>query len=111
MTANRNGSGVPWNDASGKRLREWLGVDDATFHDVRKCAIVPMVMCYPGRGAGGDLPPRPECAPLWHDRIFALMPRVELTILIGQYAQAKFLGSRRGPTLTEKERVASVLAQ
>ena len=111
MTANRNGSGVPWNDASGKRLREWLGVDDATFHDVRKCASVPMGMCYPGRGAGGDLPPRPECAPLWHDRIFALMPRVELTILIGQYAQAKFLGSRRGPTLTEKERVASVLAQ
>jgi uracil-DNA glycosylase len=92
-------SGVPWNDASGKRLREWLGVDEAAFYDVGKFAIVPMGMCYPGRGGGGDLPPRPECAPLWHDRIFSLMPHIELTILIGQYAHAKFLGARRGPTL------------
>ena len=94
-------SGVPWNDASGKRLREWLGVDEAAFYDVGKFAIVPMGMCYPGRGGGGDLPPRPECAPLWHDRIFSLMPHIELTILIGQYAHAKFLGARRGPTLTD----------
>ena len=94
-------SGVPWNDASGKRLREWLGVDEAAFYDVGKFAIVPMGMCYPGRGGGGDLPPRPECAPLWHDRIFSLMPHIGLTILIGQYAHAKFLGARRGPTLTD----------
>lgn len=94
-------SGVPWNDASGRRLREWLGVDEATFYDVGKFAIVPMGMCYPGRGSGGDLPPRPECAPLWHDRIFSLMPNIKLTILIGQYAHAKFLGARRGPTLTD----------
>jgi uracil-DNA glycosylase len=97
-------SGVPWNDASGRRLREWLGVDEATFYDVSKFALVPMGMCYPGRGGGGDLPPRPECAPLWHDRIFSLMPRIELTILIGQYAQANFLSTRRGPTLTDTVR-------
>src|SRR5258708_5953426 len=94
-------SGVPCRDASGKRLREWPGVDEAAFYDVGKFAIVPMGMCYPGRGGGGDLPPRPECAPLWHDRIFSLMPHIELTILIGQYAHAKFLGARRGPTLTD----------
>lgn len=94
-------SGIPWNDASGRRLREWLGVDEAAFYDVGRFAIVPMGMYYPGRGGGGDLPPRPECAPLWHDRIFSLMPRIELTILIGQYAHAKFLGTRRDPTLTD----------
>jgi uracil-DNA glycosylase len=94
-------SGIPWNDLSGKRLREWLDIDETSFYDPRKFAIVPMGMCYPGRGSGGDLPPRPECAPLWHDRIFAMMPRIELTLLIGQYAQQKFLGASRGPTLTE----------
>ncbi len=94
-------SGIPWNDASGRRLREWLGVDDATFYDARKFAIVPMGLCYPGRGKSGDLPPRPECAPLWHDRILPFMPRVALTILIGRYAQAKFLGAERSATLAE----------
>jgi uracil-DNA glycosylase len=94
-------SGVPWKDASGIRLRQWLEVDEPTFYDARRCAIVPMGMCYPGRGTGGDLPPRPECAPLWHDRIFALMPQIRLTILIGQYALAKFLGERRQPTLAQ----------
>ncbi|HEY4342686.1 MAG TPA: uracil-DNA glycosylase family protein [Steroidobacteraceae bacterium] len=94
-------SGIPWHDASGIRLRHWLGVEESTFYDARLFAIVPMGMCYPGRGRSGDLPPRPECAPLWHDRIFSLMPQVRLTILIGQYALAKFLGDRRRPTLTE----------
>jgi uracil-DNA glycosylase len=94
-------SGIPWHDASGIRLRQWLGVEESVFYDARRFAIVPMGMCYPGRGRSGDLPPRPECAPLWHDRIFSLMPRIRLTILIGQYAQAKFLGERRRATLTE----------
>jgi uracil-DNA glycosylase len=97
-------SGIPWNDASGKRLREWLGVDEAVFYNAANFAIVPMGLCYPGRGGGGDLPPRPECAPLWHDRIFSLMPHIELTVLIGQYAHAKFLGAHRGRTLTDTVR-------
>ena len=94
-------SGIPWHDPSGIRLRQWLGVEESVFYDERKFAIVPVGMCYPGRGASGDLPPRPECAPLWHDRILALMPKIRLTILIGQYAQARFLGGHRRPTLTE----------
>lgn len=94
-------SGIPWNDPSGIRLRQWLGVEESVFYDARKFAIVPMGMCYPGRGTSGDLPPRPECAPLWHDRILALMPKIRLTIVIGQYAQARFLAEHRKPTLTE----------
>ncbi|HEY4340590.1 MAG TPA: uracil-DNA glycosylase family protein [Steroidobacteraceae bacterium] len=94
-------SGIPWRDASGIRLRQWLGVEESVFYDARLFAIVPMGLCYPGRGRSGDLPPRPECAPLWHDRIFSLMPQIRLTILIGQYALAKFLGDRRRATLTE----------
>lgn len=94
-------SGVPWDDASGDRLRSWLALDREAFYDERRIAIVPMGFCYPGTAArGGDLPPRPECAPLWHGRLAALMPRVELTLLVGSHAQAWYLGKNRGATMT-----------
>jgi len=99
--AKVHASGVPWDDASGERLREWMGVDAQTFYDAARIAIVPMGFCYPGRGGGGDNPPRPECAPLWHERLLALMPEVRLTLLVGQYAQRYFLGNRRHASLTE----------
>lgn len=97
-------TGVPWNDPSGERLRNWMGVDAATFYDPEHIAIVPMGYCYPGRGRSGDLPPRRECAETWLDQILAQLPDVELTLLIGQYAQAHFLGTRRARTLTETVR-------
>jgi uracil-DNA glycosylase/uncharacterized protein YeaO (DUF488 family) len=93
-------SGVPWDDASGERLRAWLGIDRETFYDASKVALVPMGFCYPGRGASGDNPPRPECAPLWQARLLAQMPDVQLTLLVGQYAQRQFLGARRRDSLT-----------
>ncbi len=92
---------IPWNDASGKRLRGWLGVDDSTFYDEKKFAIVPMGFCYPGKGKSGDLPPRPECAPRWHAPLWQKMQQVQLTLLIGQYAQRYYLGKRAQPTLTD----------
>ncbi len=88
-------TGIPWNDPSGDRLREWLELDRQTFYDSERIAIVPMGFCYPGRGRGGDLPPRPECAPTWHPRLLAALPRVRLTLLIGRYAQAWYLGTGR----------------
>ena len=95
-------SGVPFNDRSGDRLREWLGVDAATFYDEERIAIAPMGLCYPGRDRhGGDLPPIKGCAALWHPRLRLLMPRLELTLLVGIYAQAYYLGKKRFPTLTE----------
>lgn len=97
-------SGIPWDDASGKRLRDWLGVTPDQFYDERRFAIMPMGFCYPGRGKGGDNPPRPECAPLWHDRVRATLPNIKLTLLIGTYAQAHYLGNRRKATLGETVR-------
>jgi uracil-DNA glycosylase len=97
-------SGIPWNDASGIRLRHWLGLDRERFYDERAVAIVPMGFCYPGRGTAGDLPPRPECAQAWHARLFALLPNIELTLLVGHYAQAYLLGERRRRTLTDTVR-------
>ncbi len=94
-------SGVPWDDASGKQLRKWLGVSDEDFYDAKKFAIVPMGFCYPGKGKSGDLPPRPECAPLWHDSLLAKMPNVKLIILIGMYAQQYYLKKSAKKTLTE----------
>ncbi len=94
-------SGIPWNDASGERLRTWMGVDRDTFYDESRIAIVPMGFCYPGRGAGGDNPPRPECARTWHPRLIPLLKHVRLILLIGHYAQAYFLRGQRKPTLTE----------
>ncbi|AOJ06159.1 uracil-DNA glycosylase family protein [Burkholderia mayonis] len=102
--ARVHASGIPWDDASGKRLREWLNVDDATFYDESLFAIVPMGFCYPGRGASGDNPPRPECAPLWLDKLLSELPDIRLTLLIGQYAQRRFLGARRKPSVTETVR-------
>jgi uracil-DNA glycosylase len=93
-------SGVPWDDASGKRLREWLGIDSQTFYDERQVAIVPMGFCYPGKAGSGDAPPRPECRATWHPQLLPLLPDIGLTLLIGQYAQAWFLGPRRGDSLT-----------
>lgn len=84
-------TGVPWNDPSGDRLREWLQMDKEEFYDANKVAIMPMGFCYPGKGKSGDLPPRPECAPLWHDRILQKLQRLELVLLIGQYAQHYYL--------------------
>ena len=93
-------TGIPWDDASGDRLRGWMGVNKDAFYDASHIAIIPMGFCYPGRGNGGDAPPRRECAPLWLDQLLARMPRIELTFLIGQYAQRHFLGSRRKASLT-----------
>jgi uracil-DNA glycosylase len=97
-------TGVPWNDASGDRLRDWLGIDRETFYDPRKLAIVPMGFCYPGKGRSGDLPPRPECAERWHARLLPLLTGIRLTLLIGSHAQAYHLGARQQPTLTETVR-------
>ena len=95
-------SGIPWNDPSGDRLRAWLGLDRAAFYDAARVAIVPMGLCYPGVDArGGDRPPRPECAPLWHPRLRPLLPAVELTLLVGRYAQRFYLGEAAGATLRE----------
>lgn len=94
-------TGVPWNDASGVRLRRWLGLEAQTFYDESRIAIVPMGFCYPGRdAAGGDRPPRPECAPLWRSRMLAALPRLELTVAIGGYAQAWHLGRRGRGSVT-----------
>jgi uracil-DNA glycosylase len=89
--ARVHASGVPWDDRSGERLRDWMGIDAGTFYDRARVSIVPMGYCYPGRGASGDLPPRRECARLWLARLLAQMPRIELTLLVGRYAQAHFL--------------------
>jgi len=98
-------TGIPWNDRSGDRLRDWLDLDRATFYDESRIAIMPMGFCYPGRDSrGGDSPPRPECAPAWHERVLAALPGIELTLLVGAYAQRRYLGKRRGKTLGETVR-------
>lgn len=102
--ARVHASGIPWDDASGDRLRKWLEVDVASFHNESQFAIVPMGFCYPGRGNGGDNPPRRECSQLWLDSLLERLPQIQLTLLIGQYAQRHFLGSRRKSSLTETVR-------
>ena len=97
-------TGIPWNDPSGVQLRKWLNMDGDTFYDDSKIAIVPMGFCYPGKGKSGDLPPRPECAPEWHETIFSQMPNLKLTLLIGQYAQRYYLGDKMKRNLTETVR-------
>ena len=97
-------SGVPWNDPSGDLLREWLRLDRDAFYDERRIAIIPVGFCYPGTGASGDLPPRPECAPQWHPRLRAQLPAIRLTLLVGSYAHAYYLGARRKKTLAETVR-------
>ncbi len=93
-------TGVPWDDPSGNRLRDWLGLTVEDFYDPSKVAIVPMGFCYPGTGKGGDLPPRPECAELWHEPLLQQLPNVKFTLLIGRYAQAYYLGEQLKSTLT-----------
>lgn len=97
--ARVHASGIPWDDPSGDRLREWLGVNRGVFYDESQVAIMPMGFCYPGKGRSGDLPPRPECAPRWHTRLLSCLPNIQLTLLIGQYAQRYYLG-RQYSTLT-----------
>ncbi len=101
-------SGIPWNDASGKRLREWLQMSDCEFYDPQQVAIMPMGFCYPGKGKSGDLPPRKECAPQWHSQLLQTLPNIETTLLIGQYAQQHYLAGteflKQHPTLTERVR-------
>jgi uracil-DNA glycosylase len=93
-------TGLSFNDRSGDRLRQWLGMEREAFYDEARVAIMPMGFCYPGRYAkGGDLPPRPECAPLWHARVLAALPRIELTLLVGSYAIDYYLDTRG--TMTE----------
>jgi uracil-DNA glycosylase len=92
-------TGIPFNDPSGDTLRRWLGIDREVFYDDTRIAIMPTGFCYPGKGKSGDAPPRPECAPLWHPQLRPLLPRIELTLLIGAYAQAYYLGERREKTL------------
>ena len=94
-------SGIPFDDASGDRLRQWMGLDRAAFYDPLLVAFLPMGFCYPGRGTSGDLPPRPECAPAWRAKLLAQLPHIRLTLLVGQYAQAWHLGVQRKATLTE----------
>tara|TARA_R100001369_G_scaffold72185_1_gene100135 strand:+ start:9314 stop:9832 length:519 start_codon:yes stop_codon:yes gene_type:complete len=94
-------TGIPWDDPSGKQLRSWLNILDSVFYDESKIALMPMGFCYPGRGKGGDLPPRPECAPLWHNALLPSMPSLELIILIGTYSQKYYLGNTAKATLTE----------
>ena len=94
-------SGIPWDDASGKQLRKWLNVTNEIFYDEAIFAIMPMGFCYPGKGKSGDLPPRPECAPQWHQVLLKKMPNVELIILIGMYAQKYYLKDQAKKTLTQ----------
>ncbi|WP_017443991.1 uracil-DNA glycosylase family protein [Gayadomonas joobiniege] len=94
-------TGRPFNDASGKRLRTWLGVTEQSFYNAKHFAILPMGFCYPGKGKSGDLPPRKECAPAWRAELLAAMPNIKLTIVLGKYAQAYHLPCSKHLPLTE----------
>lgn len=102
--AKVHASGVPWQDDSGERLREWTGLAAASFYDAEQVALLPMGFCYPGAAKGADLPPRPECAPLWHARALAAMPQCRLTLLVGLHAQRRYLAASRAMTLTQAVR-------
>lgn len=97
-------TGIPWADPSGKSLRKWLNVDTQTFYNEDIFGIIPMGFCYPGTGKSGDLPPRKECAPLWHEQLAHQIPNVKLTLLIGQYAQKYYLRKSAKKNLTETVR-------
>ncbi|RNC86090.1 MAG: uracil-DNA glycosylase family protein [Balneola sp.] len=94
-------SGIPWDDPSGDRLRSWMNISKEIFYDPSVIALVPMGFCYPGKGKSGDLPPRPECAPLWHQLLLDSMPEIRLTLLFGTYAQSYYLKDRMKNTLSE----------
>jgi len=93
-------SGIPWDDKSGDNLRKWMGVEKADFYNAEKIALVPMGFCYPGTSKSGDLPPRPECAPLWHSKLMDSMPYAVLILLVGQYAQGYYLKAKSDLTST-----------
>lgn len=97
-------SGIGWDDDSGDRLRGWLGLDKAQFYDTSKIAQMPSGFCYPGKATGGDKPPRPECAPRWHPRLLEHLPNVQFVLLVGQYAQKRYLPRGFAPNLTEAVR-------
>lgn len=97
-------TGIPWNDPSGDRLRDWMQLDRERFYDQKRIAIIPAGLCYPGTGPGGDLPPRPECAPCWHPRLVPKLPKLQIALLVGSYAQAYYLGDLRRRTLTDTVR-------
>ena len=92
-------SGIPWDDPSGHKLREWLELSAEQFYDPATVALIPMGFCYPGSTKSGDKPPRPECAPLWHDRLLATLPSDRLEVIIGTYAQKRYV-TDRASTLT-----------
>lgn len=94
-------NGIPWNDMSGKRLRNWLGITDEAFYDAKNIALIPMGFCYPGKGKSGDLPPRKECAEAWHEKLLSKMQEAELVLLVGQYAQKYYLQDKAKKNLTE----------
>lgn len=95
-------SGIPWNDASGERLRDWLGVTKEQFYDPEIFAIAPMGFCYPGKGSSGDKPPRPECSEKWMKKIVSQLGEIRVTLLIGTYAQDFFLDEKTRLTETVK---------
>lgn len=95
-------TGIPWDDKSGDNLREWMGVNKKSFYNESKFGIVPMGFCYPGKGKTGDLPPRKECAPAWHELIFDKLKNIKLILLIGSYAQNYYLPSEKKLTLTSR---------
>jgi len=105
-------SSIPWDDPSGKRLRQWLNVSDEEFYNPDNFGIIPMGFCYPGKGKSGDLAPRKECAPKWHPTIFEKLPNVELILLIGNYAQNYYLPDSKNLNLTNRvQRYADYLPQ
>lgn len=97
-------TGIPWDDKSGDRLREWTGLTRETMYDPTRVALVPMGFCYPGKASGGDKPPRRECAPLWHDRVLDVLPKDRFTLLVGTYAQAYYLPEARKRSMTDRVR-------
>lgn len=103
-------TGIPWNDASGATLRAWLDLSPEAFYDPARVAIMPMGLCYPGRGRGGDLPPRAECAPRWHAPLRAQLPELQLTLLIGRHAQQYYLGRNAGTVSDVVQRYQAYLA-
>ncbi len=97
-------AGIPFDDPSGDRLRDWMGIDRETFYDPSRIAILPMGFCYPGTGKSGDLPPRPECAALWRNKLLAKLPNLDLTLVIGQYALNWHLPESRALSVTDAVR-------
>ena len=97
-------SGIPWDDRSGDRLREWTGLTKAQMYDPERVALVPMGFCYPGKASGGDKPPRRECAPQWHEPVLDVLPDDRVTLLVGTYAQSYYLASTRKLSMTERVR-------